>query len=61
VNEQPHSYWIAKFGQLGYTYLEEKSTIRRRQLLEESVAGFYATNLMLFKSEHPELDLQRTH
>jgi SAM-dependent methyltransferase len=49
VNEQPNSYWIQKFAKRRYVCLEERTTIRRRQLLEAGVARFYANNLMLFE------------
>jgi SAM-dependent methyltransferase len=50
VNEQPASYWIAKFNQRGYQYVAELSTLWRKGWeASGEVASWYYENLMLFQ------------
>jgi SAM-dependent methyltransferase len=54
VNEQPHEYWISKFGQHGFRYDELASLRWRAEWKARRIAWFYPPNLMLFRrSELP--------
>jgi SAM-dependent methyltransferase len=48
-NEQPNSYWIAKFVQRGYTYEEALSLDWRRRWQEQGVSIWYCQSAMLFR------------
>jgi SAM-dependent methyltransferase len=49
VNEQPNEYWIAKFQQRGFSLDREMTDRLRRRWQEASIAGFYYSNLMIFR------------
>jgi hypothetical protein len=49
VNEQPPSYWIAKFSVRGFAYDVERSARWSAEWHEKYVEEFYAKNLMLFR------------
>jgi SAM-dependent methyltransferase len=49
LNEQPMSYWVAKFGARGYGSDQETTTRWRRQLEAGQVPKFYSDNLMIFR------------
>jgi hypothetical protein len=48
VNEQPHSYWIAKFATRGLAF-DEATSLRWRAAWRNRTATWYADNLMLFR------------
>lgn len=48
VNEQPHQYWIDKFGARGYRFLPKPSLEFRSAWEHQDVAPWYVHNLMLF-------------
>jgi SAM-dependent methyltransferase len=50
VNEQPESYWIAKFGDHGFAPdFELRDRWKKHWAASGQVAGFYIQNLMIFK------------
>ena len=49
VNEQPHSYWIAKFNARGFAYDAERSARWQAEWYERDIAECYAKNVMLFR------------
>jgi SAM-dependent methyltransferase len=49
VNEQPHSYWISKFGRRGFFFDEEVSEKLKLDWRSQGVATFYVENLMVFR------------
>jgi hypothetical protein len=50
VNEQEHSYWIAKFTLQGYTFDEMLSTSWRSRWKEKGAVKCYYNNLMIFRA-----------
>ena len=48
VNEQPHDYWIAKFGRRGFRLDAPRVAQWRRQWEGRNVSWFYCKNLMIF-------------
>jgi 2-polyprenyl-3-methyl-5-hydroxy-6-metoxy-1,4-benzoquinol methylase len=49
VNEQPRSYWIAKFQARSYDFLEQLSRSWSQQWRDREVAGWYRDNVMIFR------------
>ncbi len=49
LNEQPHSYWIAKFESLGFKYDASLTETWRRKWAEKKAAWFYAANVMVYR------------
>ncbi|HEY7090386.1 MAG TPA: hypothetical protein VH518_19980, partial [Tepidisphaeraceae bacterium] len=49
VNEQPNSYWIAKFAERGFTYNDATSMTWRARWRERGVAEWYCASAMLFR------------
>jgi len=49
VNEQPNEYWIAKFKDRGYDYLEEQSNCWRNEWKAAGVESWYCASAMLFR------------
>ena len=54
VNEQPHSYWIAKFAARGFA-LDEHLTPAWRSEWHGRTATWFSDNLMLFRRVGPDL------
>ena len=52
-NEQPHSYWIAKFAARGFA-LDEQLTPAWRTEWHGKTATWYSDNLMLFRRSAPD-------
>lgn len=48
INEQPPEYWIKKFEDKKYNYLEEQTKEMRRELKENGVVWWIVNNLMVF-------------
>ncbi len=53
VNEQPHSYWIAKITMRGYNFEKHLSFEFRERWQKRGVASWYANNLMIFRKIPP--------
>lgn len=51
VNEQPHTYWIEKFGQRGYLLDVETTEKWKQEWSHKDVASWYRANLMIFRHE----------
>ena len=51
INEQPHSYWIDKFKNKNYIYLEERTERMRREMKDLGVVWWIVNNLMIFCSD----------
>jgi 2-polyprenyl-3-methyl-5-hydroxy-6-metoxy-1,4-benzoquinol methylase len=49
VNEQPHSYWIARFQDRGFTFDESLSLRWRADTKAAGVAHWYYENIMVFR------------
>lgn len=50
VNEQPHEYWIRKFGDCGFQFLADHSDKWREEWRIAGAEGCYWRNLMIFES-----------
>lgn len=50
LNEQPHAYWINKFVNNGYEYLEQLSQQWRADWQAKSAASWFARNVMVFRN-----------
>ena len=48
INEQPHEYWIEKFKQKGFSYLESRTEEMRKEMKEKMVVWWIVNNLMVF-------------
>ncbi len=53
VNEQPNSYWITKFEQVGFALNEETTARWRSTWAEQGVTWFFANNVMVFRRSAP--------
>lgn len=51
VNEQPNQYWIEKFNDRGFQFLEDQTVRWRNTWKSKEVAPWYSQNLMLFATE----------
>lgn len=51
VNEQPNDYWIEKFSQFGFQFIDEVSASMREAWEKENIAWWYSRNLMVFEKE----------
>jgi hypothetical protein len=52
VNEQPNEYWIEKFRHRGFALDRETTDRIRRDWARAETAGFYHSNLMIFRKDH---------
>lgn len=48
-NEQPHAYWIDKFAQRGYDYLDDVTSEWRANWKAHGAASWFHHNLLLFR------------
>ncbi|MDG3007284.1 class I SAM-dependent methyltransferase [Paludisphaera mucosa] len=53
VNEQPNSYWIAKFAARGFHYAEELTLKVRAEWKAAQIADFYSNNVLIFRKPGP--------
>lgn len=51
INEQPHEYWIKKFREQGFAYLESRTEAMRKKMAARSVVWWIVDNLMVFNKE----------
>jgi 2-polyprenyl-3-methyl-5-hydroxy-6-metoxy-1,4-benzoquinol methylase len=51
INEQPHEYWINKFGKKNYVLDIEKTKELRKEWSQNDVVRWYALNIMVFREE----------
>jgi len=51
INEQPHGYWIKKFENAGFNYLEEKTKKIREEMEKKKVVWWIVKNLMIFNKK----------
>ena len=50
INEQPHSYWIGKLADKGYSFDQASSAKLAREWKAAGIAYWYADNVMVFRS-----------
>jgi SAM-dependent methyltransferase len=48
INEQPHEYWIEKFENKNFSYLEEQTAVMKKEMGEKGVVWWIVNNLMVF-------------
>jgi cyclopropane fatty-acyl-phospholipid synthase-like methyltransferase len=48
INEQPHSYWIKKFKDKNFSYLESRTEEMREEMKKNGVVWWLVNNLMVF-------------
>ncbi|MBN2854200.1 class I SAM-dependent methyltransferase [Patescibacteria group bacterium] len=51
INEQPHEYWIKKFSQNNYSFLDDLTKEMRLKMQEQKVVWWIVSNLMIFKKK----------
>jgi len=51
INEQPNAYWIKKFKDRKFLYLEERTEEMRKEMKEKGVVWWIANNLMVFSKK----------
>ncbi|MFA5131515.1 MAG: class I SAM-dependent methyltransferase [Patescibacteria group bacterium] len=49
INEQPHSYWIEKFREKGFRYLEARTEEMKKIMGAQGVVWWLVNNLMIFE------------
>ncbi|HZJ41715.1 MAG TPA: class I SAM-dependent methyltransferase [Patescibacteria group bacterium] len=49
INEQPHSYWIKKFQQRNFHYLESRTKEMKKKMGAQGVVWWLVNNLMIFE------------
>lgn len=49
INEQPHSYWIEKFKQKNFHYLELRTEEMKKKMEAQGVVWWLVNNLMIFE------------
>lgn len=49
INEQPHSYWIKKFQQRNFHYLEPRTEEMKKKMEAQGVVWWLVNNLMIFE------------
>ena len=48
INEQPHEYWIKKFAEKNFSYLESRTEEMRQEMKDRGVVWWIVNNLMVF-------------
>jgi len=51
INEQPHSYWIKKFKDKNFLYLEARTKEMREEMKKNGVVWWIVNNLMIFNKK----------
>ena len=51
INEQPHEYWIEKFGRIGFAYSRSQTKKMRKEMKTGNVVWWIVNNLMIFIKE----------
>lgn len=51
INEQPPEYWIKKFKENNFIYLESQTEEMKREMKEKEVVWWIVNNLMVFKKK----------